>query len=71
MILADRESKNFTFRGLEKALKIKSTEVRLFGKPSTRKYRRMGVALAKGKTITEARKKAFQAAKQIVIGYKD
>lgn len=71
VILADRESKNFSFKGLDKSLKIKSTEVRLFGKPSTRKYRRMGVALAKGKTTDEARKKATQAAKQIVIEYKD
>lgn len=71
VILADRESKNFSFKGLDKSLKIKSAEVRLFGKPSTRKYRRMGVALAKGKTTDEARKKATQAAKQIVIDYKD
>ena len=69
VILADRESKKFSFKGLEKALKMKSSEVRLFGKPSTRKYRRMGIALARGKTVDEARKKAFQTAKQIVIEY--
>lgn len=69
VILATQESKNFSFKGLEKALKIKSSEVRLFGKPTTRKHRRMGVALARGKTTDEARKKAFQVAKQIVIEY--
>ena len=50
--------------------KIKSSEIRLFGKPSTRKHRRMGVALARGKNVNEARKKAQQAAARIKIGYK-
>ncbi|MBL7542239.1 MAG: formate-dependent phosphoribosylglycinamide formyltransferase [Bdellovibrionaceae bacterium] len=71
VILADRESKNFEIIGLEKALQIKSSDVRLFGKPTTRKYRRMGVALARGKTTTEARKKALQTSQKIKIVYQD
>lgn len=71
VILADQESKNFEFTGLEKALQVKSSEIRLFGKPTTRKYRRMGVALARGKTTDEARKKAKLAAGKIVIRYQD
>ena len=71
VILADRESTNFEFTGLEKALQIKNSDIRLFGKPTTRKFRRMGVALARGKTTDEARRKAKQAAGKIVINYLD
>jgi len=50
------------FEGLDKALQINNTDVRLFGKPESFKKRRMGVALAPGKTIEEARQTAKQAA---------
>ena len=69
VILADRDSENFEITGLAQALTMKSSEVRLFGKPSTRKYRRMGVALARGKTTNEARKKARTVAGKIKIQY--
>jgi phosphoribosylglycinamide formyltransferase 2 len=67
VILAERDEDNFKFAGLDAALAIKSAEVRLFGKPATRKHRRMGVALARGRTIVEARKKARAAAAKIKI----
>jgi phosphoribosylglycinamide formyltransferase 2 len=67
VILADEELENFEITGLEGALKSPQTEIRLFGKPSTRKYRRMGVALARGKSTDEARKKAKIAASRIQI----
>lgn len=69
VILADRESGAVTYSGIDKALATSGTEVRIFGKPDARKYRRMGVALATGRTIAEARKKATRAAKQIRIHY--
>jgi phosphoribosylglycinamide formyltransferase 2 len=69
VILADRDAQTFSIHGLNQALKIKGSEVRLFGKPTTRKYRRMGVALARGKTTDEARKKAKLAASKIKISY--
>lgn len=69
VILADRESEKFSFEGLEKALNAKFTEVRLFGKPSTRPFRRMGVALARGKNTDEARRKAKIAADAVKIKY--
>jgi phosphoribosylglycinamide formyltransferase 2 len=69
VILADRDSDSFSFRGVDQALKIKTADVRLFGKPSTRKYRRMGVALARGKNVEEARKKARTAASKVRIEY--
>lgn len=69
VILADRDAERFEIQGLAAALKMKNTDVRIFGKPATRKHRRMGVALARGKTTDEARRKAKQAAAKIKIAY--
>jgi phosphoribosylglycinamide formyltransferase 2 len=44
------------------ALKIPGSELRLFGKPASFSKRRMGVALARGATIDEARNRAKQVA---------
>jgi len=41
-----------SYDGLQAALAIPQSDIRLFGKPSTRKYRRMGVALAWGDADT-------------------
>ncbi len=46
VILADRDGRNPCFSGLEEALAGPGTDIRIFGKPSARPYRRMGVALA-------------------------
>lgn len=67
VILAEDDLEKFEVTGVAQAAKIKQTEIRIFGKPSTRKYRRMGVALARGKTTAEARKKAKQAASKVKI----
>lgn len=50
------------FEGLEEALAVPRTEVRLFGKPESFVKRRMGVSLAAADDITEARRRARQAA---------
>lgn len=71
VILADRDSQDFEIKGLEKALAAKKTDVKIFGKPTTRAYRRMGVALARAQNIKAARKLALQTAKQIKIEYRD
>jgi phosphoribosylglycinamide formyltransferase 2 len=71
VILADRNSSNFEISGLEKALTSKLTDIRIFGKPSTRPYRRMGIALARGKNTDQARKAASTAAKKVKIKYFD
>lgn len=65
VILATHEMEDFKFVGVAEALKIKNSDIRIFGKPVTRKHRRMGVALARGKNISEARKKAKQAAQKV------
>jgi phosphoribosylglycinamide formyltransferase 2 len=69
VVLADRESTSFEITGLEQALKVKGTDMRVFGKPATRPYRRMAVALARGSTTDQARKKARAAAQKIKIIY--
>ena len=69
VILADRNSDKISFEGVAEALAEPQTDLRLFGKPDSRPYRRMGVALAKGKDTDEARKKAFDAAQKVKIQY--
>ena len=48
VVLAEGTGNNPTFTGVEAALSEPGVDVRIFGKPSTRPYRRMAVALAKG-----------------------
>jgi len=64
------ESDEISYSGLENALKEKDTQIRLFGKPEIRGERRLGVALAKGKTVKEARKKAEKIDKNIIVHLK-
>ena len=45
VILATENSENPTFVGIENLAKLPKTDFRLFGKPTSRPYRRMGVAL--------------------------
>lgn len=71
VILADRESNQApSYKGAQQALRVPGTDLRLFGKPTTREHRRMGVFLANGDTVDEARKKAEQGAKTIEICYR-
>jgi phosphoribosylglycinamide formyltransferase 2 len=65
VILVKGDSQNVVFSGLEKALSEDDTQVRLFGKPDVNGERRMGVCLARGASIEEAREKANRAATQI------
>jgi phosphoribosylglycinamide formyltransferase 2 len=73
VILADRESESFRFEGIAEALTLggegAEVDVRIFGKPVTRPYRRMGVALATGATAEEARALAVRAAAEVRIAY--
>lgn len=69
VILADRESGSFAFEGLGDALALGDTDVRIFGKPVTRPYRRMGVALARAGTADAAVTLAKAAADTVRIRY--
>ncbi|MBH8551930.1 formate-dependent phosphoribosylglycinamide formyltransferase [Nostocaceae cyanobacterium CENA357] len=67
VILASEKSDSIAFTGVADALSEKDVDIRLFGKPSAHPYRRMGVALAKGADVQEARAKATKAASKITI----
>ena len=67
VILASKDSKSIHFMGVAEALSVPDVDLRLFGKPDSRPYRRMGVALAKAETTQLARAKATHAASQISI----
>ncbi|PIQ49487.1 MAG: phosphoribosylglycinamide formyltransferase 2 [Cytophagales bacterium CG12_big_fil_rev_8_21_14_0_65_40_12] len=58
------------YSGLEEAAKVQNSDFRIFGKPITRPYRRMGVALAYGSLdadIDEIRKTAREVASKIKV----
>ena len=64
-LLVDGTSANVVYEGLSEALSEPGTDLRLFGKPEVTAHRRMGVALATGPTIEEARAKARRAASAV------
>ena len=70
VILADRDSDRLSYSGLDAAL-AGGGDIRLFGKPASRPYRRMGVALACAGSADEARRIARDAAGKVQIHYGD
>lgn len=67
VVLAPEAAEEVTFSGLDAALSVPETKLRLFGKPDTRPGRRMGVALSFGTDTDEARDRAEQAAHAVRI----
>jgi phosphoribosylglycinamide formyltransferase 2 len=67
VILVQGESEQVTFSNLEEALAENDTQLRLFGKPEIKGKRRMGVMLARGTSIEEAKNKAIHAASRVKI----
>jgi len=67
VILGGVDAQGVIYEGLDKALSVPASEVRLFGKPEAFTNRRMGVALATAETVEEARSRAVKAATMIVI----
>ena len=69
VILADNESSEWPiYKGLEEAAEYENTDFKIFGKPATRKYRRMGVALANGtEDCSILVSKAIEVAKKIKV----
>jgi phosphoribosylglycinamide formyltransferase 2 len=70
VILSQAEADDVVYEGLDAALSVPGSEVRLFGKPRALVNRRMGVALASAETVEEATKKAVQAANLVSINAK-
>lgn len=67
-ILVEGDRKAPHYSGFEAALAEADTQLRLFGKPQIVGRRRMGVALALGDSIDDARAKARRAAAAIAVG---
>lgn len=62
VIYGQHESKSLAFEGVDAALAVPNSDIRLFGKPESFVKRRMGVALATGSDVEEARSRAILAA---------
>ena len=69
VILGEGHSEEISFNGVDKALNEPDTQIRLFGKPSISGRRRLGVAVARGNSIDEAKDKAIRASEAINIQY--
>ena len=67
VILAEGNSSKISFKGVEKALQEKDTEIRLFGKPNSRSNRRMGVLLAADDSVEMAREKTERMLGEIQV----
>ena len=67
VILVEGVSEQVSFGNLNETLAEPNTQLRLFGKPQVKGKRRMGVAIARDKTIEAAREKAKRAAVSVDV----
>jgi phosphoribosylglycinamide formyltransferase 2 len=69
VILGYGVSKNISFKNVDAALAEPNTQIRLFGKPEINGSRRLGVVVARGESLEEAREKAMRAAGAVEVKY--
>jgi phosphoribosylglycinamide formyltransferase 2 len=70
VLLASREGASYQFNGVADVLKNTNTDLRLFAKPTTRPYRRMGVVLTYDNLqsdVNEVKQRAIDLTNQITI----
>ena len=70
VVLASSEGKNPSYTGVEEVLQNKLTDIRVFGKPTTRPYRRMAVVLTYDKVgadVNKVKERAISLAKNIKV----
>ncbi|MEL6554308.1 MAG: formate-dependent phosphoribosylglycinamide formyltransferase [Cyanobacteria bacterium J06621_11] len=67
VILAEAATESPKVSGMAEALRVPTSQLRLFGKPKAYKNRRMGVALALGDSIDEARERAKACAQKVTV----
>ncbi len=65
VIYGGLDEKGICFEGVDDALRIAKTDIRLFGKPESFKRRRMGVTLAYGNDVNECRVRAKECAARV------
>jgi len=68
VIYGGLEASGIRFDNVAEALRVPSSDLRLFGKPESFTRRRMGVALARGEDIEQARERARQVAMRVSPG---
>jgi phosphoribosylglycinamide formyltransferase 2 len=59
------DARGIRYDNIAHALAVPESDLRLFGKPEAYKKRRMGVALATGSNISEARERATECARRV------
>jgi phosphoribosylglycinamide formyltransferase 2 len=70
VLLAHEDGETPIYRGIEDVLINPNADIRIFNKPTKRKYRRMGVVLVNGDLsvdVTQIKEKAIQLSKLITI----
>ena len=67
VILVQGDSDQPSFENLDSALQQEDTQLRLFGKPEVSGQRRMGVVLARGDNVEEARNRAITASGSVQV----
>jgi phosphoribosylglycinamide formyltransferase 2 len=65
VIYGGMEAEGSAFDGVAEALSVPGADLRLFGKPTSHERRRMGVAVARGANVDEARARAAEAAGKV------
>lgn len=70
VVLADKEGINPEYTGIADAISEPKTDIRIFGKPTTRPYRRMAVTLAYDEltsNVDEVKQRAIDNAKKVKV----
>ena len=65
VIYGGRDEAAIAFEGVDQALRVPESDLRLFGKPEAFTRRRMGVALANANDVSEARVRAKECASRV------
>ena len=65
VIYGGRDETAIAFEGVDQALRVPESDLRLFGKPEAFTRRRMGVALANADDVSEARVRAKECASRV------
>ena len=67
VIYGGMEAAGVAFKGVAEALAVPTADLRLFGKPEAFERRRMGVAVARGADVDQARDRAREAASRVKV----
>ncbi len=66
-LLVEGHSEQVRFEALDHALAVPQSDLRLFGKPVVEGKRRMGVGLARGRDVSQARERAREVVRRLKV----